>query len=121
MVIDFREKNHMPDTIVIANGQVERVKEYKYLGMIIDDKLMGSANTQQVYNKCQQRIYFLRVLKNIQVDRTILSLFYKSVIESILCFSLLIWYGKLICKDKNKLKKIVKTVGRLQANTTSLR
>ena len=32
----------MPETIVIANGQVERVKEYKHLGMTIDDKLMGS-------------------------------------------------------------------------------
>ena len=35
----------MPETIVIANGQIERVKEYKYLGMIIDDKLMGSVKT----------------------------------------------------------------------------
>ena len=35
----------MPDTIVIANEQVEMVKEYKYLGMIIDDKLMGSVKT----------------------------------------------------------------------------
>ena len=37
MVIDFRVKNHVPDTIVIANEQVERVKEYMYIGMIIDD------------------------------------------------------------------------------------
>ena len=48
MLIDFRVNKHVPDKIVIANEHVERVHEYKYLGMIMDDKLTGSANTQQV-------------------------------------------------------------------------
>ncbi len=110
----------MPDPIVIDNEQVERVNEYKYLGIIIDDKLTGSPNTQQVYKKCQQRLHFLRILGNIRVDKVILSLFYKSVIESILSFSITIWYGKITCKDKNKMKKIVRNVGKLHAKTVPL-
>ena len=86
MVIDFRVKKYIPDLIVIANEQVERI-------MTIDDKLTGSPNTQQLYTKCQQRIYYLRVLENIRMDNTILSLFYKSVVESVLCFLISIWFG----------------------------
>lgn len=99
----------MPDPLVIANEQVERVHEYKYLGVIIDDKLTGSSNTTKLYKKkCKQRIHFLRILKNIHIDQSILSLFYKSVIESILSFAITVWYGSLTCKDRNKLKRIVK-------------
>ena len=87
---------------------------------MIDDKLTGSSNTQLVYKKCQQRIHFLRVLKNLHVDQTILSLYYKSIVESILCFTITLWYGKITCKDKNKLKKIVKTASTLQAKTVTL-
>ena len=120
MVIDFRRNNSIPDPLVIANEQVERVNEYKYLGVIIDNKLTGSANTSKLYKKCKQRIHFLRVLKNIHVDKSILTLFYKAVIESILGFAIPVWYGSLTCQDKNKLKKIVKTAGKLKARTECL-
>ncbi len=77
MIVDFRINTRVPDTIVIANEEAERVEEYRYLGVVIDKKLTGSGNSQQVYNKCQQRILFLRIVRNTHVDQTILSLFYK--------------------------------------------
>ncbi len=77
MIVDFRINTRVPDTIVIANEEAERVEEYRYLGVVIDKKLTGSGNSQQVYNKCQQRILFLRIVRYTHVDRTILSLFYK--------------------------------------------
>ena len=51
MLIDFRVKKRVPDPIVIANEQIGREEEYKYLGNVIDDKLTGSQNTQHVYKK----------------------------------------------------------------------
>ena len=45
---------------------------------------------------------------------------YKSVLESVLNFSITAWYGKLTCKDKNKLGSIVKKAGKLGAETISL-
>lgn len=41
-----------PDPLVIANEQVERVHGYKYLGVLIDNKLTRSANTTKLYKKC---------------------------------------------------------------------
>ena len=84
---------------------------YKYLGMIIDDQLKGDANTDMVYKKCNQRLHFARVLRNMRVDTTILNLFYKSTLESILCFSITTWYGKLGSQDRRKLGKIKERKG----------
>lgn len=121
MIIDYRTKNRsIPDPIIIDSETVDRVEEYKYLGLMIDNQLKGSANTNMVFKKCKQRLYFLRILNNLHVDRHIISLFYKSTIESLLGFSLTTWYGKLTCHDKSKLKKIVRKSRKLGAETKPL-
>ena len=52
MVIDFRTRNkQVPDQLEINNEPIERVIEYKYLGMIIDDQLKGNVNTDKVFKK----------------------------------------------------------------------
>lgn len=121
MIIDYRVSNkYVPDQIKIGTDYIDRVCDYKYLGIVIDDKLRGSVNNQRVYKKCNQGLHFLRVLRTLRVDNSILTLFYKSVVESVLCFSITIWYGRLTKKDKGKLKKIVKIASKLGAQCTSL-
>ena len=93
MIIDFRKKFiNVPDIISIDGEPVERVKQYKYLGIVIDDGLKGNANTNLVIKKCNQRLHFIRILNNVHVDEKIVSLFYKSTLESILIFSITTWY-----------------------------
>ena len=62
----------------------------------------------------------MRMLRNLQIDNKIMNLFYKSITESVLCFSVVIWYGKLKVKDKGKLNKILRTARKLGARVTSL-
>lgn len=95
MVIDFRKKDKHIEKLKIKNENVDIVSYYKYLGVVTDDKLKGDINTKKLYGKCMQRIHFLRILKNLNVDNTILSMFYKSVVESTLCFGLTSLYGGL--------------------------
>ena len=73
-----------------------------------------------VTQKCNQRLHFLRILNNVNVDKGIISPFYKSTVESIIHFSITVWYGKLTCKDKNKLGKIVKKANKLGAETKAI-
>ena len=113
MLLDFRKIPCFTPQLVIKSESVERVNEYKYLGMAIDDKLTGSQNSQLVYMKCMQRVYHLRILRNINIDSKILSFLYKSIIESILCFSITTWYGNITSQQNNKLKKIVNVSGKL--------
>ena len=74
----------------------------------------------RIYNKCNQRLYFLRThQKNVNrpVDFTILRLFYKSIIQSVLSFCITFWHGNATATDINKLDKIIKCAERLGCNT----
>ena len=81
----------------IKGGHVELVEEYKYLGNVIDHKLKANLNVSQINKKCNQQLYFLRKLKNVKVDRTILTLFYISIIQSVLSFCISSCMGN--CSD----------------------
>lgn len=66
--------------------------------------MSGSQNTDMVYKKSQQKVLFMRVLGKMQIDK-IRNLVYKYIIESVVIFSIVIWYGMLKVKDKEKLNK----------------
>lgn len=96
------------------------VESYKYLGTVIDNKLKGSANITKISKKANQRLYFVRKLRKIKVDKSLLTMFYRSTVESIITFCILSWYGNSSSNDRNKLKKIIKSARKLGCNVTSL-
>ena len=55
-----------------------------------------------------------------KVDRTILRLFYKSVIESVMLFSCVVWYGGCRKEDFKKLQKIANCAGKMTGEVTNL-
>ena len=59
-------------------------------------------------SKAMQHIYFLRVMKNVNVDNTILVMLNKSVIKSVLCSCITSWYGSVNKSDKSRLCKIIR-------------
>ena len=120
MIIDFRKSQSSINTLSINDQVVDTVHSYKYLGVIIDDKLTGNDNSYEVYVKGIKRLYFLRLLKNIRVDTKILSLFYKSIIESVLCSCIVAWYGNSNQQCKNKVARITKSAGRMGVDATDL-
>ena len=73
--------------ISIEGENIDQLSEYKYLGTIIDDKLNWDGNTSKLQSKGNQRMYFLRKLKSFNVRSQTLTLFYQSVIQSVICFS----------------------------------
>lgn len=120
MVIDFRRNSTTKKPIHIKDEIVESVNKYKYLGMIIDSKLSGEENSQYVYLKAVKRVHFLNILYNLKVTNSILTLFYKSVIESVLRFNIVSYFGNAKQNDKNKLCKIVKKSKKLCISITPL-
>jgi hypothetical protein len=107
MFIDFRKARNY-SKLTIMDEDVAVVDNYKYLGVIIDKQLNFSSNVHHVYKKAVQRLHFLRILSNVRVDEHILTLFYRSVVESTLVFCMTSWYGMTTKKDKAKLNKIVR-------------
>ena len=63
MIVDYSKSPNEFMPVNIKGDNVEVVKEYKYLGNVIDHKLKGDLNVSQIHKKCNQRLYFLRKLK----------------------------------------------------------
>ena len=68
-------------------------------------------NTNSILTKAQQRMYFIRQLMKFSLRREILIQFYRAVIESVLCFSLPVWYGSTTQDQKRCLNRVVSNVG----------
>ena len=106
MIIDFRRDKSSNSPVTINDKDIEVVDEYKYLGTILDSKLSWNSNTNSVYKKCKQRLHLLWKLKHFKIDQTILMLFYRSFIQTVMTFNFICWYGNLSVQNKNKILKI---------------
>ena len=63
--------------------------------------------------KGQQRLYLLRCLKKFHMKPEILVNFYRSIIESILTGSIMVWFGNMTEADRNSLSRVIRTARRL--------
>ena len=107
MIIDFsKNSSHAP--LYIADERVEVVDNYKYLGVTIDDNFNFNCHVTNMYKKCNKRVYFIRKLSKLHVDMKILSLFYASILQSVISFAITCWYGNSSLTAKNKVEKIMK-------------
>ena len=113
MVIDFRLKGNEHDAIEIAGELVERVSDYKYLGVTVNDKLDWSVHAQNVVSKVNQRMYFVRKLNAFGVDSVLVSLFYRAVVQSIMSFCVIVWGGNLACKYVSQFDSVARRVSRM--------
>ena len=64
------------------------------LGTVLDQKLSFTENVHYIYEKAQQqRLFLLRKLRRFNARKDILESVYRSLIESILVFNIVTWYG----------------------------
>ena len=113
MILDFRKKKTEILPLTIHGNEIEIVEEFKFLGTTISHDLKWEKNTDRIVKKAQQRLYFLRRLKKFGVHSYILFQFYRAVIESVLTFSIVVWYSSTSEKERTKLNKIVRTASRI--------
>ena len=109
IVIDFRTKKTCIQPLSIQGSDVEIVNSFRFLGAYINDTLTWDNHCLVTLKKARQRLYFLRKFKSIQVNKTILINFYRSIIESILTFSITVWYDRAALNDLSKLQSVIKT------------
>ena len=116
LVIDFRIKKNSLSPLVIKDQEIEQVQNYKYPGIIIDDKLNWQMHSSAVCKKLNRRMFFLRKLRSLKIDAIILSLFYRSIIQSILSFCIAAWGGNIRHKDKCTMNRIIKKACKICSN-----
>jgi len=113
LIIDFRKQRPCLPLTIIDGQPIEVVQEYKYLGTTIDSKLCFDSHIDAVCAKAQQRMYFLRRLRNFNIDCTLMKMFYSCFLESVLTFCFICWFGSLSARNKNRLESIVRTCSKI--------
>ncbi len=66
------------------------MQTYKYLDVLLDNKLDWSANVSDLYRKGQSRLFFLRRLRSFDVCSNLLLMFYQTVETSALFYASLL-------------------------------
>ena len=99
--------------VQIDSENVEKVDSFKYLGTVLDKDLKFSEHVDFICKKANQRMYLIRKLKSFYVDSAVLELVYRSLVESILAFNIVTWYGNLRMKEKTRLNSIVNSASKV--------
>ncbi|KAK2186906.1 hypothetical protein NP493_185g06015 [Ridgeia piscesae] len=114
MIVDVSRKKSSPLSPLLIDGRtVEIVQHFKFLGSTISNNLIWEIHIDTVVKKAQQRLYFLRRLRSFGLTTQIMLTFYRAAIESVLTFSLTVWFGSVTVKEKVRLNRVVKTASRI--------
>ena len=113
VLVDFRRKREPVQPLSIKGEEIKQVSHAKFLGTTIASNLSWEQNCSSIKKKAHQRLYFLRQLKKFRMRREILYQFYKASIESILTFSICVWFGGLSFKDRAALDRIIKVASKI--------
>ena len=113
IVFDSRKEKEPFIPVTIDQQSVEAVSSFKYLGTVIDSKLSFNDNVVYVYKKAQQSLYSLRKLRSFGVGRHVLESVYRSLVESVLSFNIVTWYGNLSAKNRARLARVVNTASKI--------
>lgn len=121
MIVDYRKKPMVDNSLYINNALVENVPQYKYLGTTIDYSFTFCDNVDNVYKKVNKRVYFVRQLHRLDIDTKIIEMFYNAIIQSVISFSVTCWYGNCTNLSKDKITKVINMCRRLGINNLPLK
>ncbi len=102
---------HSP--ILVNQEEVEQVTTYMYLGIYFDSQLRCSHQVDYVCTRASQRLHFLRRLRVYGVDKSIMLLFYRLTIESIICYGFTNWFGNFTVKLRSQLQNVLRRAGKI--------
>ena len=103
---------HLPP-INIQGEEVERVTQFKLLGVIVNQSLEWHDHILSVQRKANSRIYVLKRLKRAGLPTEDLSLFFKSFILAVLEYASIVWHSDLRQNQSSVLESVQKRAMRI--------
>ena len=88
---------------------MERVTDFRYLDVHIEEDFTWSITSTTTIKKAQQRLYFLRVLRNNFLNQKLLVFFYRCSMESILTYCMCVWFASCTVAERKVLQRVVNT------------
>ncbi len=113
MIIDFRKTKNIKEPVVIGNKDVEIVDQHKYLGVTIQNNLKWNIHIDKQIKKANQRMYHVRCLVKLRVDNKLITLFYNSIVSSVLMYAITCWFNSCSEKDRKRINRFRKKVSKV--------
>ncbi|KAK3565350.1 hypothetical protein QTP86_007129 [Hemibagrus guttatus] len=113
LVIDYRRKKTDIIPLIISRDCVERVGDFHFLGVYIEEDLTWSVNTSELLKKAQQRLHFLRVLRKNNITQRLLVSFDQCSIESLLTYCICVWHTSCTAAQRKALQRVINTAQKI--------
>ena len=75
MIVDFRKNKTAMTPLTNSEHQLELVDSFKFLGTTIANTIKWDINAETIAKKAQQRMFFLRQLKQFRANKSIVTQF----------------------------------------------
>ncbi len=95
------------------DSTVTAVESFRFLGTTISQDLKWDNHIESIVKTAQQRLYFLRQLRDFNLPQELLKLFYSAITESVLCTSITVWFSSATKSDIRRLQRMVRTAERI--------
>jgi len=100
--------------LALNNKPIDRVHSFKLLGVVINDSLTWDDHVAAICSKASKRLYFLKLLKRSGLTTDIylyvctddLTLYYQSVIRSVLEYACHVWHSSLIAAKIDRIESL---------------
>ena len=119
-IIFGRAPGGVTTPVTIHGVDIVQVPSYKYLGVMIDNTLSWSHQIDYICKRVQQRIYSLRRLRSFGASSQILSLFYTSVVQTVMLYCSTAWFNSLSVTYKNKLFSLIKICAKITGRSVDV-
>ena len=96
--------------IIVQDQSVDRVKDFKLLGVYFNDKLNWETHVNHIYKKACQRIHFISCLKRIKLSPQDLVKVYTSLVRPITEYACQLWHPGLTGEQIDILETIQERV-----------
>ena len=91
MIIYMGRKPLSLNAVSLGDDKVDRISQYKLLGVILNDRLSWNDHVDFITKKAGKRLYFLTLLKRSGISETDIVQVYTSTIRSLLEYACEIW------------------------------
>ena len=103
IIFTHKRKYKLNNNIIIGIEKIERVHHFKYLGLILDEKLDWNRHIQYIKNRCREKMTILKYISHRKwgTNKHLIFKVYEAIIRSIIDYGIFIYYPNL--NNKNKL------------------
>ena len=105
MIIDYRRNKSDQSPVIINNSYVQRAQTYKYLGLVIDEKLSFHDHVENQLKKINKRLYCVWVMAKLHIDPELITMFFNSTIISVTMYACSAFYGLINKTLKRELER----------------